>query len=189
MPNQPIEFNGTIGTTVAQTTQQTFKGTGVIVSPATSAARNYTVIKTVTVTLTITISLTVLFKFIFEVDINRFLDSIKFPERISLPETKAPQPKEPLPQELPPPEEPLSAKLREFGIDSYIVVVGICNTGNQAGKLEYELRQQRVYSRQLAYNSKRYVYVGPLYSKQYMNSVLEKVYRLGYTEAYSLRPE
>ncbi len=184
MPGQPVEFSGTIGTTVAETTQKTFKGTGILVSPPASPARNYTIIKTATITFTMTISLTLLFNANFEVDINRILDSIKFPQTTSLPETKAPPP-----EELPPPEEPLSAKLKGLGIDSYIVVVGICDNSSQAAEFERVLRQKRVYAKQLAHQAKHYVYIGPLYSKQYMNSVLERVHRLGYADAYSLRPE
>ncbi|MGH7495552.1 MAG: hypothetical protein ACREOO_24595 [bacterium] len=172
MPEK-VEFSGTIGTTEAVSVQRSFKGTAVM---ATGTRR---VIEVVTVTFTITISITFLLKVVFDVDLNRLFYYAPPPQTTTPPVT----------QVVLPTEEPLSAKLRELGIDSYIVIVRVYENAAEAEELEYVLRQQRVYAKHLIYNSKYHVYVGPLYAKQRMNAALQSLERLGYTGAYSLYPE
>lgn len=170
MPEK-VEFTGTIGNTVAETTQRTFKGTATTDRPS-RVVRN---VITITIALPITVTL---FKIAFD-----FNPTLYFP---TIPQTYTP------PQatkELPPADEPLSTKLRAFGIDSYIVIVSVCDNEAQATELEYVLRQKRTHAKHLVYKSRYYVYVGPLYGKQRVNSALKSFYRLGYPEAYFLYPE
>lgn len=179
MAGLPVEFSGTISDTVATTTQRTFKGSGNLVSPVVRSP-GFRIITKVAAPAAVVLSFSFALKFVFNVDLDRIIsDYLK----------NWPPPVPASPQSQPaPPEVPLSTKLQEFGIDSYIVVVRECQSSTEAEAFEYELRQKRVYAKDLAYQSKHYVYIGPLYSKSYMQSILRKMYDMGYDGAYSLRP-
>jgi len=173
MPEK-IDFTGTFGNTVAETTTRTFKGSATYEPRPSRVIYNF--IK-IAIPVTITIAL---FKFVLEPNTSFYLPTI--------PQIYTP------PQQTIPPEpvalsEPLSAKLREFGIDSYIVVVSAFDNAAQATELEYLLRQRRTHAKHLAFNSRYYVFVGPLYGKPRMDSALKSLYRWGYNEAYAVYPE
>ena len=172
MPEK-VEFSGSIGTTEAVTIQRGFKGTAWM---QTGPSRVFPI---VALSITIPITISFLLKVVFNVDLIPLLYYAPPPQTITSPVT----------QVVLPTEEPLSAKLRELGIDSYIVIVRDCDNEAQATELEYILRQQRVYAKHLIYKSKYHVYVGPLYAKQRVNAALQSLDRLGYKGAYFLYPE
>ena len=167
MPEK-VEFTGTVG--VADTTQRTFKGS------ATYEPRASTFVGSVLrITIPITLSVALL-KVVFDFNPNLYFPTI--PSASMPPATTAPVSA----------DEPLSARLRAHGIDSHIVIIGAYHSEALACAVEEELRQRRVYAKHLADKSRYYVYVGPLYSKQRVNSALKSLKDLGYTEAYGLYP-
>lgn len=182
MAGQPVEFSGTFGDTVSVTTQRTFKGSGMVVSrPGDFCKALIKIIKFIFMFAVSLIFLFGFFKIICEVDNDNIVGYLRFDFFKKTPVTEVTVPTSQ-------PEEPLSKKLRELGIDSHIVVVRECKSSAEAEELEYVLRQKRVFASDLSYKSKHYVYIGPLYSRNYMYSVLRKVHDLGYENAYSLRP-
>jgi hypothetical protein len=176
MPEQTVEFSGTIQSAVPQK----ITGTGKVVSLGTSPQRvsitnNNIVQITFAITITLTFTLAFTFKFLFG---DSTLGLLKSTEKPKLIETK----------DLPPPVECISTELRELGIDGYIVVVREFDDFVDAMYLVSVLRQQRVHVKSFVCRSKHYVYVGPLYAKRRASSALQAVQNLGYTEAYILYP-
>lgn len=176
MSEQTVEFSGTI----QNSGPQKITGTGKIVSPEAGPQKvSITSINVVQITFAITITLSITLAFTFE-----FLFEGRTPS--SSKEQELPKLVDTTVSVLL--DESLSARLREFGIDGYIVIVDIFDNVVDAEYFESVLRQKRVHEKSLFFQSKYYVYVGPLYGKRRASSVLHKIRQLGYSEAYLLYP-
>lgn len=182
MPENTVEFSGTI----QSPGPQKITGTGKIVSSGTDAQRvsitNTNILKiTFTITITITITLALTLEFLFEGRISGVLKTIEPSPSV---EIKV----EIIPEDSLSIRAALSTKLREFGIDGSIVIVDVFDNLTDAEYFESVLRQKRVHEKSLFFQSKYYVYVGPLYGRR-ASSVLQEVQQLGYTKAYILKPK
>lgn len=173
MEEKNVSFTGTISHITTEKTSNKFEGTGKVFFPSSDSffLRIIVFSFTITVSLTITFSL---FKF-FGSDINFLF----FPSG----------PAPPTGTEIINASEPISKHLKSFGIDSYIVVLGEFILSSEAADLEYRLRQKRMYPRNIVYNARYYVYVGPRYGKHRATSALHAAQRIGYKQAYILYPE
>ncbi len=172
MEDNNVKFIGTISHLSTEKTTNKFEGSGKLSWPGSASP----IAVAIAFSLALTLSLVVLKQ--FGVDINLMCAP---PGTIgAATETK---------DGIVAPLEPLPRKLKELGIEGYIVVISEFNDYSKAKELEYILRQRRVHANHLVCDSRYYVYVGPLYGKQHAMGTLNTVSSLGFNGAKIVTPE